>query len=163
MTYRKRMVLIATLAFLLPSPFFAHGVKGTVKEGGIVVTAQYDTGEPMSYAKVKISAPGAKLTFQSGRTDRNGRFCFFPDGPGDWKVVVDDETGHRLEVIVPVNEAKELKTDKQAGGSAESSLSRYEKVLMGISIIFGLSGIFFWWRGKRIYRKINRGSGEDCT
>ena len=151
------MVLIATLAFLLPSPLFAHGVKGTVKEGGLVVTAQYDTGEAMSYSRVKISAPDAKLPFQSGRTDRNGRFCFFPDTPGDWKVVVDDEMGHRLEVIVPVNEAKELKTDKQAGGSAESSLSRYEKALMGLSIIFGLSGIFFWWKGKRIYSKMTSG------
>ena len=157
MMHRKRMFLIVTLAFLLPSPLFAHGVKGLVKEGGLVVTAQYDTGEPMSYAKVKISAPGAKLTFQSGRTDRNGRFCFFPDTPGDWKVVVDDEMGHRLEVMVPVNEAKELKTDKQAGGSAESSLSRYEKALMGISIIFGISGVFFWWKGKRIYSKMTSG------
>lgn len=157
MMYRKRMVLIATLAFLLPSPLFAHGVKGAVKEGGLVVTAQYDTGEAMSYARVKISAPGPKFTFQSGRTDRNGRFCFFPDTPGDWKVIVDDEMGHRLQVMVPVNEAKELKTDKQAGESAESSLSRYEKALMGLSIIFGISGIFFWWKGKRIYSKMTSG------
>jgi len=150
MTYRKRMFLIATLAFLLPSSLFAHGVKGTVKEGGLVVTAQYDTGEVMSYARVRISAPGAKLPFQSGRTDRNGRFCFFPDAQGDWKVVVDDEMGHRLEVMVPVNEAMELKSNQQNRGLVLSSLSRYEKALMGISIIFGLSGIFFWWRGKKI-------------
>ena len=149
MMYRKRMVLIVALAFLLPSPLFAHGVKGSVKEGGLVVTAQYDTGEAMSYARVKISAPGAEFLFQSGRTDRNGRFCFFPDVAGDWQVVVDDKMGHRLEVNVPVDEAKELKTDKQAGGSAESSMSRYEKALMGLSIIFGLSGILFWWKGKK--------------
>ena len=147
--YRKCVVLIATLVVLLPSPLLAHGVKGSVKEGGFVVTAQYDTGEAMSYARVKISAPDAKFLFQSGRTDRNGRFCFFPDVAGDWQVVVDDKMGHRLEVMVPVDEAKELKTDKQAGGSAESSLSRYEKALMGLSIIFGLSGIFFWWKGKK--------------
>ncbi len=149
MMYRKRMFLIATLAFLLPSPLFAHGVKGSVKEGGIVVTAQYDTGEAMSYARVRISAPGAKLLFQSGRTDRNGQFCFFPDTPGDWKVVVDDEIGHRLEIQVPVDEVKNLKTDRAAEGS-KSSLAKYERALMGVSIIFGLSGIFFWWRGKRI-------------
>ncbi len=46
---------------------YAHGVRGRVDAGGMVVTAQYDTGEPMSYAKVNISAPGAKLSFQSGR------------------------------------------------------------------------------------------------
>jgi len=73
----------------------------------------------MSYARVKISAPGAKLTFQSGRTDRNGRFCFFPDTPGDWKVVVDDEMGHRLEVMVPVNKSMELKTNQKHGSRAE--------------------------------------------
>jgi len=147
MMYRKRMFLIATLAFLLPSPLFAHGVKGTVKEGGLVVTAQYDTGEAMSYARVKISAPDAKLLFQSGRTDRNGRFCFFPDAPGEWQVAVDDEMGHRLEVMVPVNEAMELKTNQRHGSRAEGSLSRYEKALMGISIIFGIFGCFLGWKG----------------
>ncbi|MBW2576013.1 MAG: hypothetical protein JRC88_11140 [Deltaproteobacteria bacterium] len=163
MTYRKRMFLIATLAFLLPSSLFAHGVKGTVKEGGLVVTAQYDTGEAMSYAKVKISAPGAKLTFQSGRTDRNGRFCFFPDVAGDWQVVVDDEMGHRLEVTVPVNEQLVREEDTQSAKAAQSALSRYEKALMGLSIIFGLSGIFFWWRGKGIRisnsKRMNRRNG----
>ncbi len=148
--YRKRMFLIATLAFLLPSSLFAHGVKGLVKEGGLVVTAQYDTGEAMSYSRVKISAPDAKLPFQSGRTDRNGRFCFFPDTPGDWKVVVDDEMGHRLEVTVPVNEQLVREEDTQSAKAGQSALSRYEKALMGISIIFGISGVFFWWRGKRI-------------
>ena len=157
------MFLIATLAFLLPSSLFAHGVKGTVKEGGLVVTAQYDTGEAMSYAKVKISAPGAKLTFQSGRTDRNGRFCFFPDVAGGWQVVVDDEMGHRLEVTVPVNEQLVREEDTQSAKAAQSALSRYEKALMGLSIIFGLSGIFFWWRGKRIRisnsKRMNRRNG----
>jgi nickel transport protein len=89
------------------------------------------------------------LTFQSGRTDRNGRFCFFPDAPGDWKVVVDDEMGHRLEVRVPVNEALVLQANEQRGETGESPLSRYEKALMGICIIFGVSGVLVWWRGKK--------------
>ncbi len=143
------MFLIATLAFLLPSSLFAHGVKGMVDAGGVVVTAQYDTGEAMSYARVNISAPGAKLPFQLGRTDRNGRFCFFPDVAGDWQVVVDDEMGHRLEVNVPVDEAMNLKTDRAAGRS-KSSLAKYERALMGVSIILGISGILFWWKGKKI-------------
>lgn len=148
--YRAIYIFIAIIFFILPLTLHAHGVRGMVDAGGLVVTAQYDTGEAMSYARVRISAPGAKLPFQSGRTDRNGRFCFFPDAQGDWKVVVDDEMGHRLEVMVPVNEAKELKTDQRHGGRSENSLSRYEKALLGISIIFGISGIFFWWKGKRI-------------
>lgn len=89
------------------------------------------------------------LTFQSGRTDRNGRFCFVSDLAGDWKVVVDDEMGHRLEICVPVNEALALQAKQQRGEAAESSLCRYEKALMGISIMFGVFGVFFWWRGKK--------------
>ena len=121
----KQLMMFLGVVFLLPCMICAYGVSGKVDSGGMVVTAQYDTGEPMSYAKVNISAPGAKLTFQSGRTDRNGRFCFFPDGPGDWKVVVDDEMGHRLEVAVPVDETMALQANQQSGESAVSSFGRY--------------------------------------
>ncbi len=119
------------------------------------MAAEYDDGKPMNYARVKISAPGSKLPFQSGRTDRNGRFCFFPDVSGDWKVVVDDEMGHRLAIMVPVNETRELKTDKQIGGSVESSLSRYERALMGISIIFGIFGCLLGWKGYKKAKEKN--------
>lgn len=149
MRYKRLTIYLSAIFFLLPFFTHAHGVKGEVASGGIVVTAEYDTGEPMSYARAKILAPAAKLTFQSGRTDRNGRFCFFPDIPGEWKVVVDDEMGHKLEVPVSVNEAKQLKTDKKAEGLTNSPLSRYERAIMGICIIFGICGVFFWWRGKR--------------
>lgn len=100
---RLALYLLPFVAFWwVPSLLYAHGVEGKVREGGITVTAVYDSGEPMSYARVKISAPQAELTFQSGRTDRNGRFCFFPDMEGEWEIVVDDEMGHRLELKVPV-------------------------------------------------------------
>ena len=148
MKYKKLTIYLWVVFFLLPVLARAHGVKGKISSGGIVVTAEYDTGEPMSYATVKISASAAKLIFQSGRTDRNGRFCFFPDAAGDWKVVVDDEMGHRLEVPVYVNESMELKTDEQTERSAGNFLSKYERALIGICIIFGISGVFFWWRGK---------------
>ncbi|HBN26542.1 MAG TPA: hypothetical protein DD405_03625 [Desulfobacteraceae bacterium] len=62
---------------------------------------------------------------------------------------MDDEMGHRLEVPVTVNKAMELKADEQGGRSADSSLSKYERALMGISIILGFSGLFFWRRRKK--------------
>ena len=63
---------------------------------------------------------------------------------------------HQLEVKVPVNEAKELKTNQQHGDAGENSLSRYERALMGICVIFGISGISFWWKGRRMCRKIDK-------
>jgi nickel transport protein len=156
MRHNELVILFLIMTFLPRSALYAHGVRGKVSTGGIVVTAEYDTGEPMSYAKVKISALGTDLIFQSGRTDRNGRFCFFPDATGDWKVVVDDEIGHRLEMTVPVSEPLELKSQQQSSGPMKSPLSRYERALMGISIIFGISGILFWWKGKRISKRGKR-------
>ncbi|MBE9581935.1 MAG: hypothetical protein IMF18_09985 [Proteobacteria bacterium] len=149
MKYRWSTIFFLAVTFLPFPSLYAHGVSGKIDAGGVVVTGQYDTGEPMSYAKVKISAPGARLTFQSGRTDRNGRFCFFPDAAGEWNVVVDDEMGHRLEVNVPVNEQIVWQEKEQSGETSTSTLSRYQKALMGVCIIFGVSGIFFWWRGKK--------------
>lgn len=152
MKYASLAIIAFILTAIMPRFIYAHGVQGTVENGGLVVTAQYDTGEAMSYAKVTISAPGAKLTFQTGRTDRNGRFCFFPDIAGDWIVVVDDEMGHRWDVDIPVDEAMKLKTGSMAG-KTQRSLGQYEKVLIGIGIIFGVSGLFFWQLGMRVRRK----------
>ena len=145
---RKEIIFLSLLISALPSSVFAHGVEGKVDAGGVVVTAQYHSGEPMNYARVKISAPEGQLPFQSGRTDRNGRFCFVPDLPGDWKVVVDDEMGHRLEIRVPVNEDLVWKENQDSGGTRRTGFSRYQKALMGICIIFGLFGIFSWWKQK---------------
>jgi len=149
MMNKPLVIFFLGITTLLPLPLYAHGVSGKVDAGGVVVSAEYDTGEAMSYAKVKISAPGAELSFQSGRTDRNGRFCFFPDAAGDWKVFVDDEMGHRLEVTVPVNETLTLQTNGQRGEAGQGSLSRYQKALIGISTLFGISGILFWWIGRK--------------
>ena len=138
-------ILYCLISPLLISPIHAHGVRGKVGAGGIIVTAEYDTGEPMSYAKTKIIAPNSKLTFQSGRTDRNGRFCFFPDTPGEWKIIVDDEIGHRLELSILIN--KDMKPIENL--IEQNPLSIPIRALIGISFIFGIFGIFFWWKGRK--------------
>ncbi len=146
---RCLFVFITIALWFLPISAFSHGTEGKVEKGGLAVTALYDNGEGMSYAKVEILAPGAKLPFQSGRTDRTGRFCFFPDSAGEWKVAVDDEMGHLLEVRVPVDERLVYQTSQSAAVPEHSGLSRTEKAVMGICIIFGICGIFFWWKGRR--------------
>ena len=66
MKYKGLMIFLLAMSFLLPPGVYAHGVRGKISAGGLVVTAEYDTGEPMSYAKVKILAPGETVIFQSG-------------------------------------------------------------------------------------------------
>lgn len=149
MKYRRLMFFFLIMALMLSSRLHAHGVTSKIDTGGIVVSAMYDTGEAMDYSRVTISAPGANLKFQSGRTDRNGRFCFFPDISGNWKVVVDDEMGHRLEVNVTVDQAMVLRANPENGNARPNVLTRCEKAVMGVSIIFGISGILFWLNARK--------------
>lgn len=143
-----------TCLLLITKDGWSHGVRGRISSGkGILVEAEYDDGEPMSYASIEIFDSEEKLPFQTGRTDRNGRFLFYPDKMGDWRVAVSDGMGHRLALKTNIDKILNLKktNEQQAKGINESSPSRYEKALMGISIIFGISGILFWWRGRRAY------------
>ena len=146
---RSLFLIIVTMSVYVPASALSHGTKSAVEQGGLTVSAQYDTGEPMDYAKVTISAPDATLPFQSGRTDRNGRFCFFPDKAGEWAMVVDDEMGHRLEVRIPVDASLALQQGKDNRASREAGASRLEKAAMGMGIIFGFFGVFFWWKGRK--------------
>jgi antitoxin component YwqK of YwqJK toxin-antitoxin module len=128
---------------------WSHGVLGKISSGeGLMVEAEYDDGEPMSYASIEIFDSEEKIPFQSGRTDRNGRFLFYPDKMGDWKVVVNDGMGHRLALKTNTDKTLNLnKTEQQAESIKQNSPSRYERALMGISIIFGIFGTILGWRG----------------
>jgi len=135
----------------------SHGVRGRISSGkGMLVQIEYDDGEPMSYSSIEIFDSEKKLPFQSGRTDRNGRFLFYPDKMGDWKVVVNDGLGHRIALTANCSKAFNLKKTDEPETRSNSFLLRSERALMGISIILGLCGILFWWRGKKIYRRINQ-------
>jgi len=145
---------IASLAFILslvflPSILYAHGVRGRIGKGGIVVIAEYDTGEPMSYAKVTITAPDKKMPFQIGRTDRNGRFCFFPDTPGKWKVVVSDGMGHQLELAIPINKEMKVSPEFIRKRNPLDGMSKFQRTIIGLSIIFGIAGIITGWKARK--------------
>lgn len=135
----------------------AHAVFGEVtSEKGTMVRATYDGGDPMGYAEVEIFYKDEKLPFQTGRTDRNGCFLFLPDKPGAWKMIVSDGMGHRLALSSNIDDNAELieRNDDGLLQHKAGALSRSERVLMGISIIFGVFGILFWWSGRRIRKKM---------
>ena len=106
----------------------------------------------MDYAKITIFAPGSNQPFQVGHADKNGRFCFYPDAPGEWRLTAEDGMGHRLELKVPVTDLDTMKQMPPAPGAASVSASKSLRVLTGISVIFGLSGFLFWWQGIRSRR-----------
>jgi nickel transport protein len=128
---------------------WGHGTQGIVETGeGILVSAGYDDGEPMSYAEVKILGPDSEIPFQKGRTDRNGRFMFRPDQKGLWQIIVSDGMGHRLDLE---REIFNVKDDMQAATPEKNGISktsRVQGIIMGVSIILGLFGIVYGWKAR---------------
>jgi nickel transport protein len=155
MSKHKFQLLIAlfyiTLGLaILPDQGQAHGVRGLISTTEtICATAGYDDGEPMSYSEVEIYAPDSELPFQSGRTDRNGVFCFKADSPGDWQLTINDGMGHRVHLKTTVSQDMALVQGKAAHEPNAQFMSKAGGVVTGVALIFGLSGCLAWWRSRK--------------
>lgn len=145
-----RLGLALGLVLLASHQGQAHGVWGmTSTSETICATATYDDGEPMSYGGVEISAPDSELPFQSGRTDRNGLFCFKPDSPGEWQLIISDEMGHRVRLKTTVSRDMALLQGKATHEHNAQSMGKAEGVVTGVALIFGLSGFLAWWQSRK--------------
>lgn len=136
------MDLSRYLLFLLPALAAAHDIEATVRLAApaVIVKATYAGSQPVAFAKVQVFAPGSQTAeFQTGLTDKRGTFSFVPESAGEWRIVFDDEEGHRREVPVPVPERFE------AGSAASTAapISRLERALAGIAVILGATGIWY--------------------
>ncbi len=136
------------LTLLAPSLVWGHGAFGALEgRGGLIIASSYDDGTGMSFARVTIQSPAGK-TFQTGFTDKTGRFAFVPDQTGEWTFVTEDGMGHRVEVKIPVT-PEILRGGQLPEGQQKTPVSKIDKALVGISLIFGCLGIFFFWKGRR--------------
>lgn len=147
----KHLVLLVITTLIGATSASAHGVRYDIESKKTVcVRVAYDDGEPMSYARTQVFGPeNTKTEHQNGRTDKHGRFAFVPDMAGAWVVDVGDGMGHAIKAEIDI-----------AGGDdpvAESAPARAAgpgpgSTLAGLSVIFFLSGAFFWWKGLRLSR-----------
>ena len=101
----------------------------------------YSTGEKMSYCDVKIFSPvDNKFTFQTGRTDLNGRFSFIPDVNGKWLIIVNDGQGHQCNAELEINLNLNLNSEYDIKINNNDNNLILNSVL-GVSIIFNLAFI----------------------
>lgn len=140
MTYPNYLFCFIAMLFLFPGNLLAHGVEGTVGPArSFCADFHFDDGGPMSYAEVKIMLSGQKLPLQKGRTDANGKFCFYPPESGRYTIKANDGMGHALELSTEVDtgwhQSSVEKTALHQGGS------KWQNALTGIGLIFGLFGL----------------------
>ncbi|MBK7926884.1 MAG: hypothetical protein IPJ98_05130 [Bryobacterales bacterium] len=141
------LILSCLLALAATFPGFAHELEATaaLTPPAVVVRARYGGSEPVAFVKVQVLAPqGSPVEYQNGLTDRNGQFSFVPDGPGAWRVLVDDEEGHRRELTVSVPSPFE-----GAAANAAPAPDRWMRVLTGLSLMVGLTGFLYGWKSRR--------------
>ncbi|MDX2179057.1 MAG: hypothetical protein SFV18_05645 [Bryobacteraceae bacterium] len=125
-------------ALVLAATAAAHDLTLTAKSEGpaVIVTAAYAGTEACTFAAVTIFNPSGK-EHQSGRSDASGRFAFVPNALGDWKVVIDDEIGHRQELKIVAGEA---------GTIAAGAQPLWQKAVTGLALIFGITGFLYGWK-----------------
>ncbi len=135
-----------TPLFLFISPLFGHSIHYDVQQKGISVKVFYEKDNPASYSEYELFGPGDKEPHQIGRTDKNGFLSFIPDRMGSWKIKVWGESTHGFHgVTIDINVNQALQLDS----FSKPLVSTYTKLVVGISIIFGLFGIFAFWKSRR--------------
>lgn len=146
----KRALLSLLFLISLAVPVVGHGIGCTSEQSGpaIIVTCSYDGDVPAANANVEVGAPSdIEVVWQAGQTDRNGRFAFIPSESGSWRVVVDDNTGHRAVVRVAVNESGVTTREESATGT--SSIPLIYRIAFGLALIFGASGLFYGFKSRK--------------
>lgn len=138
-----------TLLALLAIAATAHDMEAGIQLAApaVIVKATYAGSQPVAFAKVQVFAPGAPTAeFQTGLTDKRGYFSFVPETAGDWRVIFDDEEGHRREVTVSVPQ----RFAEGAATTTTASVSRLERAMVGIALILGVTGIWYGVKARKL-------------
>src|SRR6056297_89939 len=140
----KRVVFAALIVLLSMPGLRAHGVVHSVsRDEAVIVNAMYQGDEPMAYAEVKVFSPSDReVEYQNARTDKNGKFAFYPDQKGEWTVQVNDGMGHGFTEKVDVSTIGEM-------GHTHGGLSATHKAVMAICVVWGFAGFYFYFKRKQ--------------
>ncbi len=170
---KKSVIFFFFSSFLMAGikPANAHAVyvDFNIKSPFVNVKAYFSKNSPMANSDVTIFPPGSDTPFQKGVTDLQGNFVFMPNRAGTWKVIADDGLGHKRTAEIVINESffsdeenrviddtQQHLQDEHEGYDSQSKthpdhnhehihskIPVFYKVIFGLSLIFGISGIFY--------------------
>lgn len=135
------------LTILAATTLWAHdlSLQTTLAAPAVVTRAVYGESEPATFIKIEIFSPQTPgEAYQTGATDRGGYFCFRPDQPGAWRVVADDELGHRQQTTIDIPDPFQA-----SSAAAPAATPRWERALLGVALLVGLTGIWYGARARR--------------
>jgi len=124
------------LCLWLPERAAAHDLRHSIEEGAAVtVKLFFADGNGFSFESYEVYHAGEEIPFQVGRTDALGRIVFLPDRAGSWRIKAFSEDGHGADFS--------LTTGAQGGVETadRSFFERHSRLVVGVSIIFGIFGL----------------------
>lgn len=170
---KKSVVLLFAFLFLTGQLLLAHGlsVETELRSPFVTVKANFSHGSDIRDGSVEIFAPEATTLYQKGRTDSKGRFVFLPDKAGAWKVIVDDERGHKKTITLQIEQSffnaqdgntEIVKVDESDTLCAHGESYAHEhqehehaeiplvyKIIFGLALIIGITGFFYGVKSKK--------------
>jgi len=135
------------LLLLLCGLASAHTVDYQIDGKQAVVVTVRLAEEPAGYSEYELFAPdSAEIPFQLGRSDALGRIAFVPDKPGLWRMKVSADSQHGLH-----GQEIEIKVDEKMVAQIDSRplVSTHTRLVVGISLLFGLFGLISLFRSKK--------------
>ncbi len=169
----SKSTLLGIIAFFIVSTTVTgHGINFETEKYPPVVKVKsfFSATSPVIDARVMIYAPGETDPFQTGYTDRDGFFSFVPDTQGEWVFGIDDGMGHASRITITVGsdffapeEDPVADVDKeQEAAAVETTASEcvfmvgipvIYRVLFGLALIFGITGIFYGIKTRQAAKK----------
>jgi len=119
----------------------AHGVEIRVRSSSYGVQFFYDDGSPMSHCDVEVFEKGKDEVVYSGTTDPQGCFAMVPEHAGHWIMRINDGMGH--------GQVHEFEIGEEVPKVTATGFGKGQKVLIGLSVLFGLTGIATFAASKR--------------
>jgi nickel transport protein len=128
--------LLGVLVILLAEEASAHDLQHQIDEGAAVsVRLFFADGTDFSFEGYELYRAGEETPFQVGRTDVHGRVVFIPDRAGTWRIKAFSEDGHGADFSFTTT------TEVGVGAVERSFLERYLRIVVGVSVIFGVFGL----------------------
>ena len=136
------------LLVLLMGHVQAHEVHHEIRsEAALVVQLSYADGSPFAYEKYELYPAGQELPAQVGNADAQGRVVFLPGTATAWRLKAYSADGHGVDMrfdtpgLPTVNSTtSDLNPGNRPNDSAPPS--RLTQFLIGISVVFGVFGLW---------------------
>lgn len=133
---RLRRAIALALCALASGQALAHELQHSVHEGmAVSVTLSFADGSPFAFEAYEVYRADEDIPFQVGRTDAQGRVVFIPDRAGSWRVKAFSEDGHGVDFSFTTGVTGDV------GGANAPPLARPLRILVGVSVIFGVFGL----------------------